>query len=339
MPSPLTPSHRTFRRARLAFTLIELLTAVTVLSLMMAICFSIVGQVTSVWKRSTQKIEAFQGARLAFSTVTRHLSQATLNTYLDYDNATAPQHYLRKSELRYLSAPAGAAGIPGTPNTGEAIFFYAPVHHTANTAAYGGLESLLNTCGYYVSFTTNSIPAHVNIPNAYRYRLMQLIVPTETANSVYPTSPTDSQQWVNWFSTKNWFANFTDKATPIADNIIALIIRAQDPGATTPDITSNYIYDTTLNATTYPQDPYPWANQLPPVVQVTLIAIDEAAARRLESGSNEPAVISNALSGKFATTSNYASDLASVETALTAARIEYRIFSSAVSILESKWTK
>lgn len=332
-----TPRRTARTDLRRAFTLIEMLTAVAVLTLMMSICFAVVGQVTGVWKQTSQKIEAFQGARMAFETLTRHLSHATLNTYLDYDNPTSPQNYLRKSELRYLSAPAGVAGIPGTVNTGQAIFFQAPAHYTNQNTTYGGLESLLNTCGYYISFTTNNLPAHVTAPNPPRYRLMQLLVPTEQADSVYPYSANSTSDWATWFASKSWFANYTTLATPVADNIIALIIRAQDPASTTPDITTNYTYDTTLNASVYPQPV--WANQLPPVLQVTLIAIDEASALRLQNGTSEPNAISHALAGKFVTPANYISDLNSVESALTAAHIQYRVFATAVTILESKWTK
>ena len=330
-----------------SFTIVELLVAMTILSFILVVTLTMVGQMSNVWKKSSSKIESFQGARLAFEAMTRCLSQVTLNTYVDYDDANNPQNYLRKSDLQFLSGPAGGAArggvLPGVSGCGQAVFFEAPVSttSTANWSTYGAMDSLLNTCGYYVDFTpNNTVPAFVTAPNPYRYRLMQLIVPTETANSVYPSgpAPATASDWTTWFASINWFASFKAQAIPLADNIILLVVRPQDPSATPPDINSpSYAYDTTLNATTYPQPQT--ANQLPPVIQVTMVAIDEPSALRLITGSTQPTAITSALSGKFTDTTKYAADLASLVASLDAARIQYRVFSSAVPVLESKWSK
>lgn len=313
-------------RNRRGFTLVELLVASSILVLLMGLVFSVISQTSLIWSRSMDKIESFKGARLAFETITTNLSQATLNTYLDYDNEVTPQYYLRKSELKFVSGAAGSGTLPGTANTGYAFFFQAPLGYTSGTT-YNGIELLLNTCGYFVSFTTNSsIPDHVVTGrNAYRYRLMQLLVPTES-NNIYSTP--------DWFFSQSQ----TSYAKPIADNVIALIVRPQDPGATATDLPNNqYPYDSTLNATVNPQPVT--ANQLPPVVQVTMVAIDESSAKRLENGSTEPAVIASALAGKFTDPASYSTDLDALGKSLSSHRINYRVFSSAVPIRESKWTK
>ncbi len=51
--------------------------------LILVLVLSITSQTSQVWKRSAAKIEAFQGARAAYETITSRLRQATLNTYLD----------------------------------------------------------------------------------------------------------------------------------------------------------------------------------------------------------------------------------------------------------------
>jgi len=317
------------RRAERSFTLIEMLTAVTIGVLIVVILLGMIGQVSSVYRRSTGKIEAFQSARVGFDLLVRNLSQATLNTYLDYDNDAAPTTYLRKSELRFMILPSGSGGAPGTVNTGEAVFFQAPLHYVVDTADYGGTDSLLNVCGYYVSFTTNStVPPHVSgISNPYRYRLMQMLVPAEN-NTIYASGGATT-----WFTGTGPLAD----VTPVADNVIALVIRPQDPASTPPDVTTDYTDDTQLGATNSPQPAT--ANQLPPVLQLTLVAIDEASAKRLENGSNQPAAITSALNGKFQTVADYQTDLDSLQTALTAAHLQYRVFSSTVPLRESKWTK
>lgn len=313
-----------------SFTLVELLTAVAVLTIILVMVVSITGQASSIWKSSTGKIEAFQSARIGFDLLTRNLSQATLNTYLDYDNSTNPQYYLRKSELAFISGPAGAGTMPGMAGCGDAVFFQAPLGYATNTTLDSGLDSVMNTCGYYVSFTTNNtIPAHVvTTDNPYRYRLMQLLVPSE-ADTIYTLAAGNA----------GWFSSFTAQARPVADNIITLLVRPQDPSATPMDINPNYTYDSTTNATATPQPAT--ANQMPPFVQVTMVAIDETAAKRLDNGSTPPSVISSALTtgGRFTSTVNYDTDLSGLESDLDRAHIRYTVFSSAVPIRESKWTK
>ena len=83
------------------FTILEVLVATTVLMLLMVVLFGIFSGVTSAWTRSTQRIDAFQSARVAFDRVTRMLSQATLNVYWDYDNPNQPTVYRRQSELAF----------------------------------------------------------------------------------------------------------------------------------------------------------------------------------------------------------------------------------------------
>lgn len=328
---------RNFIRGRehSAFTILELLVATAILSVVLVVVVSVIGQASTVWRRSTDKIEAFQGARIAFDLLTRNLSQATLNTYLDYDDPSKPTKYLRKSELKFLSQPSGTMGTAGT---GQGVFFQAPAGFTDDAAKFGGLEGLLNTCGYYVEFGSDSStkPSFVTAPDRYRYRLKQLLVPTEN-NKVYTATGVSDQSWIT---------SFVANALPVADNIIALIIRPQDPGMVTPaisgvtppNLTTDYTYDT---AASFTGSQSPTSNQLPPVVEVTMVAIDENSAKRIENGTSAPSVITAALAGKFTNPAQYTADLKALETALNAATppISYRVFTSAVPIRESKWTK
>ncbi len=65
-----------------------------------------------------------------------------------------------------------------------------------------------------------------------------------------------------------------------SENILALILLAQYPNASNPSISDRaYSYESTANVGDNPQPAQ--ANQLPPVVLVTMIAIDEASADRL----------------------------------------------------------
>ena len=66
------------------FTLIEMLVSVVVLLIIMGIIFQITSETGSLWKGTTAKIQAFQAARAGFESMSRRISQATLNTYYDY---------------------------------------------------------------------------------------------------------------------------------------------------------------------------------------------------------------------------------------------------------------
>ena len=77
------------RRYTAAFTLVELLVAMTVLLVLALMMVTLANQTNNIWRSSRTRIEAFQGARTAFERLTTNLSQATLNTYLDYYNSTA----------------------------------------------------------------------------------------------------------------------------------------------------------------------------------------------------------------------------------------------------------
>ncbi len=309
------------------FTLLEVLVAVAIFAIILGVVLSVFDKTSSTLQRSSEKIEAFQDSRNAFELITRNLSQATLNAYLDYDDPANPAGYFRQSDLRFVCGPAGVSPLPGTPGTGQSAFFQASMNYTRVPATFGGLEGALNACGYFVLFGSDSAekPGFVTSPERHRYRLMQLITATEQ-NSIFAGGDT-------------WFSDHVSEARSIADNIIALIVRPQDPAATPPDLSTNYTYDTALS---FPAGAQPvTSNQLPPVVAVTVIAIDERSAKRLEDGANPPAVIQNALAGKFLVPADYENDLRKVEEALTQATpsIACRIFQMAVPIRESRWTK
>ena len=130
-----------------AFTLIELLVSLTVLVLLVTILASLLRSAQDVLVRTTGQIQKFQDAREAFESVTRRLSQVTLNTYWDYDNPNRPTKYIRQSELRFLSGDAptiinGAGNVDPAVSPGHAIFFQAPLGGVNDRTDYSGREAL-----------------------------------------------------------------------------------------------------------------------------------------------------------------------------------------------------
>ncbi|MDQ3623942.1 MAG: prepilin-type N-terminal cleavage/methylation domain-containing protein, partial [Verrucomicrobiota bacterium] len=156
------------RSFRAAFTLIELLVSLAVIALLSLVLISITGQSSDVWRQARSKIDQFRGARDGFESITRRLSQATLNTYLDYyDNkgrrrtqanvkTFAPTSYGRYSELRFVSGPAEQLLEEATvPRPTHAVFFQAPLGFVEDFAEFRGLDNLINTWGYFLEFNSD----------------------------------------------------------------------------------------------------------------------------------------------------------------------------------------
>jgi uncharacterized protein (TIGR02599 family) len=140
------------------FTLVEIMVSLAVLTILLLISAQVIGQVQSTWSASNARVSQFREARIAFDILSRNLSQATLNTYIDYDNnylatagsssatSTAPSNYIRRSELQFVCGPASSlvTATGGGPSElpGHAVFFQAPLGVT-NTPAYAGLDRLM----------------------------------------------------------------------------------------------------------------------------------------------------------------------------------------------------
>lgn len=339
-------------RRQAAFTLLEILAAVALLAIILVMTGSIISSSSRAWRQASAKIETFQAARAAFDVMTARLSQATLNTYWDYYDASGsafrlaanpstfvPSHYGRYSDLHFLSGSASA--LIGTLPAGlsqvstKAVFFVSPTGLSAN-ASYNGLAGLLGACGYFVAFGNDDStkPSFPPTPSRYRWRLMEVSAPVEEL-TVFST-PSGAA----WSSTPV----AQGRVRSIAENVIALIVwpklSSQDDPAG-DQISDNFAYDSRTTkpwSGTPPRQPVQ-AHQLPPNVQVTMVVIDEESAKHLDLRGTQQTKIETALAGLFAgTVSEYAIDLKTLESRLAAEKIGYRIFSTTVALRESKWS-
>lgn len=352
---------------RHGFTLVELLVAVAVLLIIMGILLSVTTQTTKLWRSTTAKMEQFRAARDAFEEITRHLSQATLNTYWDYDNAAAPTRYMRQSELRFISGNMGT--LAGTPPSSkqwptQGMFFQAPLGFSEQTSTLG-LENLLNTWGYYIEFGDDSatrpeIITPTTAPLRYRYRLMELMEPSESLTLYKYTSgiglfqggKPNNPLYVSWVSStppsappagytgKEWFTTPLNAGTShvLADNIIALVIlpklsQADDSTGTT--LAPTYSYDSTATNSNAAINP---KNQLPPVVDVAMVAIDESSAIRLAQthGTTMPDF---GQGGLFTDATKMDADLKNLQNTLIAQHVTFHVFTTNVAIKGAKWSR
>jgi uncharacterized protein (TIGR02599 family) len=218
---------RSFRSRGIAsFTLVEMLVSITILVLLVVLLSRLISGLTLAVSGTTAQIGQFQQARDAFETMTRRISQATLNAYDDADpflSGTVP--YSHASELRFICGNAesvgGTTGLITSTTTGfptHCIFFQAPLGYTlasGSSSAYAGLVNLLNTVGYFIQWTSDGATSGAayglnvrppflpsTIPPRYRMRLMELVEPSEylsiyryTSGAYGGTSGTTSQSW------------------------------------------------------------------------------------------------------------------------------------------------
>lgn len=324
-------------RSRAGFSILEVLVASAVLALLLVAMLSMTDQVQKTYRSTLGKAEQFREARVAFESITRRLSQATLNTYWDYDSPTTPTRYLRQSELRFLSGNASGllSGVsPAISSTTHAVFFQAPFGFTSNST-YGGMESMVNTWGYFIEFGSDSSlrPTPVNaagVPEKYRFRLYEMMEPSESLSLYKYTGNSAASKT---YTGRTWFTDPLNQANRssrvLAENIVALIFRPLDPANAAPDLTTNYTYDTAGSVANI-------RNQLPPYIEVTMVAIDEVSARRLDTGATPPDF---GLTGFFTQTSNYDQNLEDLRKNLNDRKINYRIFTANVSIQGAKWSR
>jgi len=233
--------------------------------------------------------------------------------------------YGRQSQLEFMSGngPVGwTTFLPASAKAKQithAIFFQAPLGVTSpgNATSYGNLNSLLNACGYFViygqdMFCPGFFSSITNAPRSEnRYRLMEYLQPSDYLN-IYTTGAinTAGGSIPGWISTG--IPDLTQPQTttisvrPIASNIVALIIMPEvfaqgstlgaeqnttyvySPTSLPPSGLPNYNYDSAYSPgpdtlTSNPQ--WPTANQLPPLVKVIMVAIDEPSAIKLEAAN------------------------------------------------------
>lgn len=348
------------RRWDSAFSLVELLVSMSVLSVIMLVSAQFIGQMQETWTSNSARLEQFREARAAFETITQALRQATLNTYLTYEynsgptptvptsKSEAPRKYIRHSELQFVTGKA--ADLLGDSAedtvTGHAVFFQAPMGISAR-AGYEGLQRLLCGRGYFVQYSSDAAyrPLHVQAGRV-RFRLWEYR-PFSELNEVYSVTAGE------WFAKAaeatikpDETAEMPSQARPVAENIIALIISPQvsaedaaQRGTSTTWIAPNYAYDSAAVSGDTVNNVQGTQHLLPPTVVVTLVAIDERSAKRLAQANPGGGVPQILPEGAFAKCEEFAADLAELEANLVRQRLNYRVFTTAVPMRNSKWNQ
>ena len=397
---PLLPSSSasvTRQRFRPAFTLVELMISITILVILMLVVTQVIGIVQRNWVRANSRTSQFREARIAFDTLIRNISQATLNTYWESaadpfrtdaagQQVTRARANLRQSELQFVCGPStslltGAAG-GGQNYPGHAVFFQAPLGITRLVAATGSqanTENMVNLLcgrGYFVEWGDDQPyrPPFLNqlnsVPPRFRLRLMEYS-PTAEMNRIYSNGfrlidPANRTQIVNsrlWFqealtATVRENEQIASRAftRPIAENILALIISPRietlmapgggglDPYAIAP----NYEYDSAFVSNpgaAVSGSAQGTQHQMPPLLQVTMIALDQRGGESLSSDSELRDQVLQATSGLFTSAANYESDLEGTDSEpgelkqlFTQKGLNYRVFTTTIALKQARWS-
>jgi uncharacterized protein (TIGR02599 family) len=293
-----------------------------------------------------------------------------------------PIGYQRQSELRFRVLPLADKARETGFHPGYGIFFQSPsasvdvsdpYWSTAFTkkddmAPVSRLDGLLNTWGYFleVADTSPLMPDFLKATAQPRYR-SRLMEFREDATKLSVYKIPNNVPRDDWFMTQLSNQESTRPVHMISENIIALVflprLSANDEAArrANPGIGNQYQllapkfeYDSkafnnygnaSLPNSALPNQINPY-NQLPPVVQVAMVALDQNSANRLAVEASDPRKLdidtltdSLFLQGEsFETHDQVPGDLSKLEDRLLQRHLGYRIFTSNVSIRGARWS-
>lgn len=272
-------------------------------------------------------------------------------------------------------ASANAAIYPGDAVFFQAPLGYtASAGATSANSNYVSLNKSMNSLGFYIQYSTpGNLPSWMStlFGQGYRFRLMQAIQPTENFDLYYYTSQ-GVYNALAWLPTVGTTTRETTYNTSVlADNVVLLIFR---PRLAPQDEVGASVYSGiayTANATISPDYQYDsraWEynyngtippvgaanrriistptnrnlsglmrNQLPSIVDVAMVCVDDASITRFGNTSATPPAQLRVSASLFTNSANLDADLATYAAQLDSYHINYRIFRSSVNMQSSSW--
>jgi uncharacterized protein (TIGR02599 family) len=268
-----------------------------------------------------------------------------------------------------LAKDLQVGGVVAT-GPGHALFFQAPLGTTGDQR-YTPLTNLLNGRGYFIALISDApfrpkVLDGLGIPERVRYRLMEFLPPTER-NQVYAAANEADAGGNNLRDRMKWITvpltNGTNSGTirPLAENIVAFVVSPREAVADTGSSTGiksqqalaaadrdatarvapNFVYD---SAAPVDSDQWPM-HTLPPLIKITMVAMDEVSAMRLEERYG-PRFMDHFIPNNWMRTAGLAQkDLDSLiqsfddeSQAAGGVKVSYKVFTSTVRINGAKWS-
>lgn len=326
------------------FTLLEMLVSMAILGLIVVALASFVNLISNTYKRTSGKLDTFESARAAFDTMARAVRQATLFSYLGYDNPDNPTKYELKSDLHFISGPASNLGLTdtGIPSA-HALFFQAPVGWVDRSDLQSN-NSLLNSTGFFVAYGKD--PAIVDLPpiisqkltSRFRFRFYEYLQPRESMSIYEKTIAPDSVTGVlaanDAYDGTDWFTGDVTKDGSgkrkychlLAENVVALAILPVIGGTSA----AGYLWNSRTNtAATY--------HRMPQAVKLMMAVIDDQSAIRLGNSDTPPTALAFPPTDNptlFSNPANFDADVAAYDASLRKIRpaLNYRIFTTEVPL-------
>lgn len=280
---------------------------------------------------------------------------------------------------RLLTSAAGSKeNYPG-----HAVFFQAPLGVTrlvAATGAQANTENMVNLLcgrGYFVEWGDDKPyrPPFLNennaVPPRSRLRLMEYS-PTTEMNRIYADGfrlidPTDRTKIKN---SRRWFQEALTTVVqqneqvatraftrPIAENILTLVISPRietnvasgGGGGVQPfSIAPQYEFDSVLvtspGATTS-GSLQGTQHQMPPLLRVTMVALDQRGGETLSSNVSLRQEVLNGVSNLFTSAADYDADLegtpdeyGKLKKLLLEKKLDYRVFTTTIALKQARWS-
>ena len=242
LPGKNPPRGLSSRFSCPGFSLLEVLVATAVLSILMVMLMGLVSSASALWRQSENRAEAFREARAALGIISRDLSSI-------FVGPQATNHFLFGQAAGEALARGGSVVFDGDR---QAMFFLTLLPPAAQEE--GSLSDICQV-GYFLAFDRTAIsqalPGSQPSMNLYRYFL-------------------SSNQTFQRLSA-NGSVVFTNNLLP-TDNSVELLARNVREFRIVPLVLSNGTY--TTNFSPSPDRP------LPDVLEISLSAVNQEAARR-----------------------------------------------------------
>lgn len=258
---PLPYRRRSLIDRRSAFSLLELLISITILALLLVMLLSMVNGATSLWRTNENRVDSYREARAAINLIVSDLSSIYTSPNVNYlANPNLTSFYTQEDKLP--KTPVKKDGMDGS------IFFLTATPSAAQEI--GKNKSDLCTVGYFLGFDKTSLTGRgTESYNLYRYYRSS----DETFNALT--------------------GGMTGNGQPQNGDILTDVEIETAPTSTSAEVLAKNITGFTVAAYTIPPPataggtygkPVKFrrsdATPLPDMVEITLTAISNEAAKR-----------------------------------------------------------